>query len=123
MAANRDLALAGRRRLNDALELEPIAPESMIGAMAAIQLREPLDEVRAESLTRVLATEDRIEVPVGPFPVRAARLAPDAPPTTTLLRISAQRYNEADDYDRLADALVARLGSRVSTAASAIVAG
>jgi isopenicillin-N epimerase len=123
MAANRELALAGRRRLNEALGLEPIAPESMIGSMASIRLREPLDEVAAETLTRALAAEDRIEVPVGPFPVRAARPAPNASPASTLLRISAQRYNEAADYDQLADALVARLGSRVSTTPSAIVAG
>ncbi len=123
MAANRELALAGWRRLNDALALEPIAPESMIGSMASIRLREPLDEAAADALTRALAAEDRIEVPVGPFPVRAARSAPDARPASTLLRISAQRYNEPADYDRLADALVRRLGSRASTTASAIVAG
>ena len=123
MAANRDLALAARRRLNEALGLEPIAPESMIGAMASIRLREPMDEVASEQLSRHIAAEDRIEVPVGPFPVRAARPTPDAPPTSTLLRISAQRYNEPDDYDRLAEALVARLGSGASTTASAIVAG
>jgi len=123
MAANRDLALAARRRLNEALGLEPIAPESMIGAMASIRLREPMDEVASEQLSRHIAAEDRIEVPVGPFPVRAARPTPDATPTSTLLRISAQRYNDLDDYDRLAEALVARLGSGASTTASAIVAG
>jgi isopenicillin-N epimerase len=123
MAANRELALAGRRRLNEALGLEPIAPESMIGSMASIKLREPLDEAAAERLTRATAAEDHIEVPVGPFPVRAARPTPDAPPSSALLRISAQRYNEPSDYDRLAQALVARLGSGVGTTASAIVAG
>jgi isopenicillin-N epimerase len=123
MAANRELALAARRRLNEALGLEPIAPESMIGAMASIRLRAPIDDVASEQVSRDLAAEDRIEVPVVPFPVRAARATPDAPPTSTLLRISAQRYNEPGDYDRLAEALVARLGSGASTTASAIVAG
>ena len=123
MAANHELAVAARRRLNEALGLEAIAPESMIGAMASIRLRETLDEVASERLTRDLAAEDRIEVPVGPFPVLAARASPDAPPTSTLLRISAQRYNQPGDYDRLADALVARLGSGAGTRASAIVAG
>jgi len=48
-----------------------------------------------------LAEEERIEVPVGPFPVLAAR--PDgAPPAATLLRISAQRYNSLDEYRQLA---------------------
>jgi len=46
-------------------------------------------------------------VPVGPFPVRAAR-EPGAAPTAALLRISAQRYNEPADYELLADALVRR---------------
>jgi isopenicillin-N epimerase len=123
MAANRELALVARQRLNEAFGLEPIAPESMIGSMATVKLREPLDEAAAQTLTRALAAEDRIEVPIGPFPVRAARAAPDASPESTLLRISAQRYNEAADYDQLADAVVARLGSRVSTTPSAIVAG
>jgi isopenicillin-N epimerase len=123
MAANRELALAGRRRLNEALGLEPIAPESMIGSMASIRLREPLDEAAAELLTRAIAAKDGIEVPIGPFPVRAARPTPDVPPTSALLRISAQRYNEPSDYDRLAEALVARLGSGAGTTASAIVAG
>jgi isopenicillin-N epimerase len=123
MATNRELALGARRRLNEALGLEPIAPESMIGAMASIRLREPIDDVASEHLSRDLAAEDRIEVPVGPFPVRAARATPDTPPTSTLLRISAQRYNEPGDYDRLAEAMVARLGSGASTTPSAIVAG
>jgi hypothetical protein len=73
------------------------------------------------ALVTALAEEDRIEVPVGPFPVLAAR--PDgAPPAATLLRISAQRYNEPADYDVLAAALVRR-GFVAGATASAIVAG
>jgi isopenicillin-N epimerase len=131
MAANRALALAARARLNDALGLEPIAPESMIGSMAAIALPDPLDEATGEVLVHALAVEDRIEVPAGPFPVRAARAG--GPPTAGLLRISAQRYNEPADYERLVDALDRRglqggRGSGASdraarTSGSAIVAG
>ena len=36
------------------------------------------------------------------WPVRAARHAPDDPPRLVLLRLSAQRYNEPADFDRLA---------------------
>jgi Selenocysteine lyase len=126
MAANRAMVLAGRYRLNEALGLEPIAPDSMIGSMAAIALPISADEAATEALTNALALEDRIEVPVGPFPVRAAR-DPGARPSAALLRLSAQRYNEPGDYDRLADALVRRgLGLGVGTGAgtaSAIVAG
>ena len=121
MAANRALALGARSLLNDRLGLAPIAPESMIGSMASIRLPVDLDDDDAEALSRALAEEDRIEVPIVPFPVRAAR-EPGAPVTTTLLRISAQRYNELDDYERLADALERR-GLAGATAASGIVAG
>jgi isopenicillin-N epimerase len=125
MAANNEKALDARRLLNERLGLQPIAPESMIGAMAAIALPLPPDEAATEALTRSLAADDRIEVPVGPFPVRACRV-PGAPAARALLRISAQRYNELSDYERLADALARRGfgGDRAgSRTASAIVAG
>lgn len=125
MAANRELALSARRMLHDVLGTEPIAPESMIGSMASIALPMALDEDQAADLTASLATEDRIEVPAVPFPVRAARPAPDAACTNGFVRISAQRYNEPADYERLADALVRRGLTRraAATPASAIVAG
>ncbi|MEA2675511.1 MAG: isopenicillin-N epimerase [Chloroflexota bacterium] len=104
VTANRELVLAGRNVLADRLGLEPIAPDSMIGAMAAIALPIAADEATIEALTSSLATDERIEVPVGPFPVRAARDA-GAAPSHALLRISAQRYNELADFERLADAL------------------
>jgi isopenicillin-N epimerase len=121
MAANREMALNGRRLLNERLGLEPIAPESMIGAMASVRIRETLDENGANAIAQSLAENERIEVPIVVFPVRAAR-SPAAPPTN-LVRISAQRYNEPSDYERLADALVARLGTGAGEPASAIVAG
>ena len=121
MAANHELAVASRRMLNERLGLEPIAPESMIGAMASIQLPEVLDEDGANAIVHSLADDERIEVPIVVFPVRGAR-PPGAPPSHNLLRISAQRYNEASDYERLADALVARRRSGVSEPASVIVA-
>ena len=125
MAANHELALSARRMLHDALGTEPIAPESMIGSMASIALPAPLSNEEAADLTRSLATEDRIEVPAVPFPVRAARPTPDAACTNGFVRISAQRYNEPADYERLADALVRRGLARTAAGAtaSAIVAG
>lgn len=123
MAANHQLAVGARRVLNDRLGLEPIAPESMLGAMASIALPMPPDEATTDALTRSLAADDRIEVPVVPFPARACRV-PGAPPAHALLRISAQRYNEPADYERLADALLRRgLGSSAPATASGIVAG
>ena len=129
MASNRAMAVEARRLLLDRLELEPIAPESMVGSMAAVALPMPPDEAATEALTRSLAEEDRFEVPVGPFPARACRV-PGAPPVRALLRVSAQRYNEPSDYERLADALVRRgfgpggaVAATGSAAPSAIVAG
>jgi isopenicillin-N epimerase len=125
MAANRELALAGRRRLHEALGTEPIAPESMIGSMASVALPVALSDEEAKALTLSLAAEERIEVPAVPFPVRGARPTPVAPCTNGFIRISAQRYNEPSDYERLADALVRRGFARSSAAAAAsgIVAG
>jgi len=128
MAANRALALKARAMLNERLGLAPMAPETMIGSMASIRLPELLDEDAANAVAHSLATDDRVEVPLVAFPVRAARAA-GAGPTDTLLRISAQRYNEPADFELLADALVRRglaaagaVRAEVN-AASAIVAG
>ena len=123
MAVNRALVLAGRDLINERLGLEPIAPDSMVGSMAALALPIAPDEATTDALSTSLAAEDHIEVPVGPFPVRAAR-EPGAAPSAALLRLSAQRYNEPEDYERLADALVRRgLARTVTSSASAIVAG
>lgn len=130
MAANRALAIEARSLLNEALGLAPIAPESMLGAMASIRLPRAMNEEAANAIARSLASEERIEVPLVSFPVPAAR-QPGAGSTATLLRISAQRYNERRDYELLADALLRRglgAGERVSDAtvaagASGMVAG
>ena len=120
MAANHALALWARTRLDDALGLEPLAPDSMIGSMAAIALPQSGEPLASE----VLAEEDGIEVPITGWPVRAARDDPDGPPTEVLLRISAQRYNEPADYERLLDAILRRgVVAGGPRGASAIVAG
>ncbi|MGZ8438477.1 MAG: aminotransferase class V-fold PLP-dependent enzyme [Candidatus Limnocylindrales bacterium] len=103
MAANHDLVLAGRDRLAAELGVDPPAPDSMLGSMAALPLPGVADEEAATVLGRRLLDEHRIQVPVGPWPVRAARVRGVKP--RILIRISAQRYNEPADYDRLAEAL------------------
>jgi isopenicillin-N epimerase len=127
MAANHELVLAARTRLHDALGVEPMAPDSMIGSMAAFALpavgaggTPGHTESSGIGLATTLAEDERIEVPVGPFPVLAAR-DDGAPPAATLLRISAQRYNEPADYEVLVDALVRR-GFGAGAGSSAIVA-
>ena len=106
-----------------------IRPFSTIPASRSAIAR-PLapDDAGPEAPTRALADEDRVAVPGGPGPVRACRV-PGQPPARALLRISAQRYNEPSDYERLADVLVRRglavpaPGRREPMAASGIVAG
>jgi len=133
MAVNRALAIEARSMLNERLGLEPIAPESMLGAMASIRLPAALEEDAANEISRSLAADERIEVPLVSFPVRAAR-EPGAGAGATLLRISAQAYNERADYERLAEALVRRglgatgreagsTGVAAAAGASGIVAG
>ena len=110
MAANHELALTGRDRLAAALSIPPLAPDSMLGAMAALPVPGLRDDSGAVELGRRLEEEDRIQVPIGGWPVPAARMAIE--PEQVLVRISAQRYNEAADYDRLAEALTRQLGRR-----------
>lgn len=107
-AANHELAVAGRRRLAEALGLQQSVPEVLLGSMATLELPLPPSDESALGLTQALAEEDQIEVPVGAWPVLAARPSDGA--RATLLRISAQLYNKPSDYDTLADALVRRLG-------------
>jgi isopenicillin-N epimerase len=107
-AANHELAVVGRRRVAEALGVEPSVPEDLLGSMASLALPMPPSDEAAIALTNALAVEDRVEVPVGPWPVLAAR--PGEQPRATLVRISAQLYNEPSDYDVLAKVLVSRIG-------------
>jgi len=108
MAANHALAAHARDLVADALGIPSPAPDSMLGSMAALPLPGGLDDAGATALGDALEVEDRIQVPVGGWPVPAARAR--GAPGAVLLRISAQRYNEPADYERLAEALVRRLG-------------
>ncbi len=104
MRRNHELALRGREILCAALGIPPPAPAEMIGSMASIPLPPgapppPLDAPWHDPLQESLFREDRIEVPIMPWP---------APPQR-LLRISAQLYNAPEDYEALATALRARL--------------
>jgi isopenicillin-N epimerase len=106
MAANHALAVEGRDRLLKAFgdRVPAPAPDAMLGSMAALPLPGVPDERAGMLVQQTLERDDRIQVPIGPFPVRAAR--PDERPPLITIRISAQRYNEPADYDRLAEALV-----------------
>ena len=75
----------------------------MIGAMASLPLPGVADIRAAEALATRLHDDDRIQVPIGGWPVPAA--LGDGIVPRIVLRVSAQRYNESADYERLASAL------------------
>jgi len=109
MAANAAKARAGRDVICAALGVPAPAPDSMLGSMAAIPLPNLAPSASAaERLQVALFDDDRIEVPIIPFPVRGA-LADGEGPQSVLVRISAQAYNRPDEYAFLADRLAARL--------------
>jgi isopenicillin-N epimerase len=110
MAANHALAVAGRDLLATTLGVPAPAPDAMLGSMAALPIPGLETDAAAVALHDALIDEDRIEVPIPTWPVRGARDRPDDPPTSVLVRVSAQRYNERADIERLATALRARLG-------------
>jgi len=100
-ARNRALALEARRALCEALEVDPPAPDGMIGALAAVPLppgsgEPPRSALYTDALQDTLMERWRIEVPIIPWP---------APPRR-LLRVAAQAYNRPAQYRTLAAALV-----------------
>ncbi len=99
MARNRALALEARRLICAAIGIPPACPDAMIGSLASMILP---DSVTTDARWRVrdpiqgrLFDAWGIEVPIMRWP---------APPRR-LIRISAQLYNSADQYARLAEAL------------------
>ncbi|HUP64672.1 MAG TPA: aminotransferase class V-fold PLP-dependent enzyme [Thermoanaerobaculia bacterium] len=98
-AYNRALALEARNLLCESLSIDHPAPDSMIGSMAAVPLPDGTATVApslyGDPLQDALLERYRIEVPIIPWPH----------PPRRLLRISAQLYNERDQYTALASAL------------------
>jgi isopenicillin-N epimerase len=105
MRQNRRLALDARNILCHALGIEAPCPEAMLGSVAAVPLperpscHEEASPSGMDPLHAQLWESSRIEVPVFPWP---------APPRR-VLRISAQAYNHAAQYERLARALTTLL--------------
>ena len=98
---NRELCLAGRDILVDALGVEPPAPDSMIGSIASIPLpgsSEPAGAIFDPMMAR-LRFKWAIEAMVFSWPRPPGRL----------LRISAHQYNRLEEYERLAEALSSEL--------------
>lgn len=101
MQRNRALALQGRDILCAALRIPHPCPNSMIGALATMQLPDaqsvepPKSPLYLDPLQDELLSKYGIEVPVIPWPK----------PPHRVLRISAQIYNSRPQYEALAHAL------------------
>jgi isopenicillin-N epimerase len=112
---NRALALDARDRLCAALEIDPPAPDEMIGSMASVPL--PFETGPgavqgvdlADPLHDLLLDEHGIQVVTTPWPQRPAGLA-----WRRLVRISAAPYNAPEDYERLAEVLPGAIASLAS---------
>jgi isopenicillin-N epimerase len=98
MAHNRQLAAWAHRLLCARWEVEPLSPLDgrWLGSMATVALPPEVRALHAtaESLQAGLYEEHRIEAPVVDFGGRWH------------IRVSAQAYNHADQYERLAQAIL-----------------
>jgi len=96
--SNHTLALAGRSLAHGALDSRPTTPHDMIGSMAAIPLPDLAGGgIYTDPLQTYLREKHNIVIPVTPGPR----------PSQRWLRLSAQIYNDAGDFERLAEALAA----------------
>ncbi len=107
-AADHELARQARDRLCRALGIAPPVADPMLGSMVSIPLPGRPWPADGDPLAVRLYERHRIEVPIGEFPVPAAR-ATGRPARRRLLRVSAAPYNDIGQYDHLAEALRAEL--------------
>lgn len=106
MAANRRLARTAREILLGALGGVPIAPDAMLGAMAAVELPgafgpPPDSPVAEDPIQAALRERFGIEVPLVAWP----RVGGPGDRSHRLVRVSAHLHNHVPDYVALADAL------------------
>ncbi len=103
MVRNHRSVLAARQLLCDALGVQVLCPEEMIGAMAVIPMPEVLENRSVLSLHDELLDKFGIEVQIVPWSEKP-RL---------LLRISAQIYNTQAQYEYLGQAIAQLLNWEV----------
>ena len=93
---NHELLLQARALLCEELNASPPVPAELLGSLATI----PLPDGPVAPLEERLVNEFRIEVPVFGWPFRKREI-----PGPRLLRLSAQVYNDMDQYAYLASCL------------------
>ncbi|AKG20986.1 aminotransferase class V-fold PLP-dependent enzyme [Calothrix sp. 336/3] len=92
---NHQLALQARKILCETLDISPPSPEEMIGSMASIPLPRRFEHWDYLSLHDELFDKFGIQVQVVPWQT----------PAKLLIRISAQIYNQLQEYEYLAETL------------------
>ena len=99
-AYNHSLAWTGAHRLAERWQTAFDVPEAMIASMATVPLPEAAGSTQgeAQALRDTLFFEDAIEVQMHAYRGRV------------WARISAQIYNDINDIDRLAEAVLKRIG-------------
>ena len=101
MARNRQLCRTARSILCRTLQIDPPAPEEMVGSLASVPVPAAkaasvsTSPLYADPLQDELRVRFGVEVPVIPWP----------DPPNRVRRVSAQLYNALPHYERLADAL------------------
>jgi isopenicillin-N epimerase len=112
---NHELTVEARRVLLAAVGGTPLCPESMLGSMAAVALPPAppgspgVSPLGFDPLQERLFERHGVEVPIFGWPPTGERL----------VRVSAQLYNDASQYERLA----AALGQERAISAGAGLAG
>ncbi len=114
MARNAEVAVQGRRLLAAAAGRPPLAPESMLGSMAAVELPPDRgftarDAVAEDPLAARLRAVAAIEVPVHAWP----REVEPAGRRLRLLRASVHLHNDPAELAYLAEALRTLLAEEV----------
>lgn len=112
MRHNRDLVLAGRRILCERLGVVPPAPESMLGPLCTLHLpRHPADlaarlaarpSLYHDALQDAILARWKVQVPLWSAPIGSPN---------RVVRISGQVYNTPEQYEYLAQALLAELAA------------
>ncbi|HEY9811806.1 MAG TPA: aminotransferase class V-fold PLP-dependent enzyme [Halomicronema sp.] len=92
ISRNHELTLAARNLLCHKLQMPLPCPDEMIGSMASL----PISDGDAMELHDILFDEFGIELQIIPWPQLDCRL----------FRISAQIYNNLEDYEYLAESLI-----------------
>jgi len=101
---NHDLVVHGAKLICDAIGIEQVVPESMIGTMVGIPLAGKCEpgSLMGEGLWDRLYLNHGIQVPIWELPGVHDRV----------MRVSCQLFNTVEDFEKLAGAMKEEMGTR-----------